>query len=94
MWQTARHIAVMQGCATFRHLSCLFGTAVIHAKAFDTSICQCHLGCAVNGTNQVVGDVVCENIGKPVESVVEGIGICKCNNNSIVLRMCPNKLSG
>ena len=89
-----RKVAVVQGYATFRQLSCLFGTAVIHAKAVDTSICQCHLSCAVNGANQIVGDVVGKNIGKPVESVVKGIGVCKCNNNGVVLCMCPNKLSG
>ena len=79
---------------TFRQLSSLFGTAIIYAEAIDTSVCQRHLSCAVNGTNQIVGDIVGENIGKPVESVVKGIGICKCNNNGIVLCMCTDKLSG
>ena len=72
----------------------MLGTAIIHAEAIDTSICQRHLRCAVNGTNQIVSDVIGKNIGKPVEGVVKGVGICKCNNNGVVSCMCTNKLSG
>ena len=98
MWQMANQVtnqlAVIHGCITFGQFSCFSGKAIIHAKAVDTGICQCHLGCAVNGTNQVVGDVVGKDVSKPIECVVEGMCICKRHNDGVIDCMLLDELSG
>lgn len=42
----------------------------------------------------IVGDIVGKNIGKPIESIVKGICVCKCNNNGVVHCMFTNKVYG
>ena len=59
---------------------------------FDTSICQSHGGGAVNGANQIVGDVVCKYVRKPVEGIVDVMRICECNDDGVVDSMLLHQL--
>ena len=60
----------------------------------DGSICQRCSSCAVNGANQVIGDVVGSYICKPVEGIVKVMCIGKCDDNGAVNCMFVHKLFG